>query len=70
MNASYVYGLSLLKDHAKRAVGALTPYETFRKATATALDDFDEEVLEEMESGDEYIVPEEEVIQDSPKSKT
>ena len=45
VNASYVYGLSILKDHAKRAIGTLTPYTTFEKATALD-EDFTEEPLE------------------------
>jgi alpha,alpha-trehalase len=31
-NASYVYGLSLLSLHAKRALGVNAPYEVYAKA--------------------------------------
>ncbi|KKY18422.1 putative neutral trehalase [Phaeomoniella chlamydospora] len=55
VNSSYVYGLSILKDHAKRAIGALTPYETFKKATAVNNDDF-EDALEDITSDDDYII--------------
>ncbi|OBW63859.1 MAG: Uncharacterized protein AUREO_060750 [Aureobasidium pullulans] len=34
VNASYVYGVALLDAHQRRAVGALTPWETYQKATA------------------------------------
>ncbi|KAI9813190.1 MAG: alpha,alpha-trehalase nth1 [Thelocarpon impressellum] len=33
VNASYVYGLEIIRAHMKRALGACTPYETFSKAT-------------------------------------
>ncbi|KAF2139278.1 glycoside hydrolase family 37 protein [Aplosporella prunicola CBS 121167] len=33
VNASYVYGLQLLNAHMRRALGALTTYDTFVKAT-------------------------------------
>ncbi|OKL64493.1 Neutral trehalase [Talaromyces atroroseus] len=32
VNASYVYGLEILSAHQRRALGAVTPYETFSKA--------------------------------------
>ncbi|KAH8697996.1 alpha,alpha-trehalase TreB/Nth1 [Talaromyces proteolyticus] len=32
VNASYVYGLEILNTHQRRALGAVTPYETFSKA--------------------------------------
>lgn len=32
VNASYVYGLEILNAHQRRALGAVTPYETFSKA--------------------------------------
>jgi hypothetical protein len=32
VNASYVYGLQLINAHMRRALGTLTPYETFIKA--------------------------------------
>jgi hypothetical protein len=44
VNASYVYGLTFLPMHMKRALGTLTPYETFKKATEiklSAIDDVD-----------------------------
>ncbi|KAF2399422.1 neutral trehalase short isoform [Trichodelitschia bisporula] len=33
VNASYVYGLTLCNAHMKRALGALTPWDTYLKAT-------------------------------------
>lgn len=33
VNASYVYGLTIVNTHMKRALGTCTPWETFRKAT-------------------------------------
>lgn len=32
VNASYVYGLGFITTEMKRALGALTPYETYEKA--------------------------------------
>ncbi|KAJ5606366.1 treB [Penicillium lagena] len=32
VNASYVYGLEILNAHMRRALGAITPYETYHKA--------------------------------------
>lgn len=32
MNASYVYGLQFITTEMKRALGTLTPYDTFEKA--------------------------------------
>lgn len=32
VNASYVYGLQIVNAHMRRALGTLTPYETFSKA--------------------------------------
>ncbi len=37
VNASYVYGLSFIPMHMKRALGTLTPYDTFAKATEIKL---------------------------------
>jgi len=37
VNASYVYGLSFLPMHMRRALGTLTPYDTFEKATKIKL---------------------------------
>ncbi|OJJ49232.1 hypothetical protein ASPZODRAFT_129648 [Penicilliopsis zonata CBS 506.65] len=34
VNASYVYGLEILNAHMRRALGAITPYETYSKAVA------------------------------------
>ncbi|KAG4419197.1 hypothetical protein IFR04_007698 [Cadophora malorum] len=34
VNASYVYGLQLITAHARRALGTLTPFETYLRATA------------------------------------
>lgn len=33
VNASYVYGLQIINAHMKRALGACTPFDSFRKAT-------------------------------------
>ena len=33
VNASYVYGLTIVNVHMKRALGACTPWETFYQAT-------------------------------------
>ena len=35
VNASYVYGLDILNAHQRRALGAVTPWETYSKAVAT-----------------------------------
>lgn len=32
VNASYVYGLQIVNAHMRRALGTLTPFETFTKA--------------------------------------
>ncbi|KAK5064564.1 hypothetical protein LTR84_000397 [Exophiala bonariae] len=37
VNASYVYGLSFLPMHMKRALGTITPYEVFARATEIKL---------------------------------
>jgi hypothetical protein len=49
VNASYVYGLSFIPMHMKRALGTLTPYDTFAKATEIklAVDDTIEEGSDE-----------------------
>ena len=39
VNASYVYGLSFLPMHMKRALGTLTPWSTFWKATEVKFDE-------------------------------
>ena len=33
VNASYVYGLTIVNAHMKRALGALTPWDTFQRMT-------------------------------------
>lgn len=33
VNASYVYGLQTITAHMRRALGTLTPYETFSRAS-------------------------------------
>ena len=38
VNASYVYGLNIVRAHMKRALGACTPFETFNKATEQELE--------------------------------
>lgn len=38
VNASYVYGLQIVNAHMKRALGACTPYDTFRAATESNVD--------------------------------
>ena len=32
VNASYIYGLQIINAHMRRALGTLTPYDTFIKA--------------------------------------
>jgi alpha,alpha-trehalase len=32
VNASYIYGLTLVSAHMRRALGALTPWDTFEEA--------------------------------------
>jgi alpha,alpha-trehalase len=34
VNASFVYGLEILNAHQRRALGAITAYETYNKAVA------------------------------------
>ncbi|OAP58629.1 hypothetical protein AYL99_07719 [Fonsecaea erecta] len=61
VNASYVYGLSFIPMHMKRALGTLTPYETFARATEIKLG-AGEGTIEEgsdesrQESSDEAVV--------------
>jgi hypothetical protein len=38
VNASYVYGLQITNAHMRRALGTLTPYPQYAKATETTLD--------------------------------
>ena len=46
VNASYVVGLSIVNIHMRRALGTLTPYETFAKATQMKIDEEEEPDLE------------------------
>jgi len=46
VNASYVVGLSIINIHMRRALGTLTPYETFAKATQMKIDEEEELELE------------------------
>lgn len=46
VNASYVYGLSFIPMHMKRALGTLTPYDTFAKATEIKLGAYDDTIEE------------------------
>lgn len=39
MNASYVYGLQLVNAHMRRALGTLTQWDDYAKATETILED-------------------------------
>jgi hypothetical protein len=53
VNASYVYGMTLVPIHMRRALGILTSWEKFQKATEVKLDGFDrddtiEEGIEEL----------------------
>ena len=41
VNASYVYGMTLVPMHMRRALGILTTWERFEKATEVKLDGFD-----------------------------
>lgn len=41
VNASYVYGLQIVNSHMKRALGAVTPWDTFKKALEEAQDPVD-----------------------------
>ncbi|EXJ89801.1 neutral trehalase [Capronia epimyces CBS 606.96] len=65
VNASYVYGLSFIPMHMKRALGTITPYDTFAKATEIKLGGTIEEGSDESrpESADEA----EAVISSSPE---
>lgn len=36
VNASYVYGLQIVTEHMRRALGTVTPWETFKKITDAA----------------------------------
>lgn len=45
VNASYVYGLNLVSTDMKRALGTLTPWETFERAQKAK----EEKMLEDLE---------------------
>ena len=47
MNASYVVGLSLITIHMRRALGTLTPYDTFAKAIQLKIDEEGDSELDE-----------------------
>jgi hypothetical protein len=59
VNASYVVGLSIINIHMRRALGTLTPYETFAKATQMKIDEEKEHELEngvgELSMGDAVV---------------
>jgi len=38
VNASYVVGLSIVGEHMQRALGTLTPWESYHKATNAVID--------------------------------
>lgn len=38
VNASYVYGLTIVSSHARRALGTLTPFETWHNKTNPILE--------------------------------
>lgn len=39
VNASYVYGLQIVNAHMRRALGTLTPYEDYARATESIPED-------------------------------
>jgi hypothetical protein len=47
VNASFVHGLSLIPKHMQRALGTLTEWETFRKATEIKLNGFEDGLIRE-----------------------
>jgi hypothetical protein len=57
VNASYVYGLSFIPIHMKRALGTLTPYDTFAKATQINLSAVDESADETIQEGSDESRP-------------
>jgi hypothetical protein len=61
VNASYVVGLSIINIHMKRALGTLTPFETFAKATKMKID---EEHDSELEDGVGELSVEETVVEE------
>lgn len=48
VNASYVYGLTIVNVHMRRALGALTPYDTFAKATEITAEEFEDMTIAEV----------------------
>jgi hypothetical protein len=58
VNASWVYALSFIPMHAKRALGALTPWETYEKATKIRLGGFEDGLIREnSHEGSDEITP-------------
>ena len=58
VNASFVFGLSFLPMHMKRALGTITPWKTFAEKTAIKLENFDElTILELAEEVDTPGIP-------------
>lgn len=47
VNASFVYGLSFLPIHMRRALGAITPWDTFEEKTMVKVDQAGEMVIQE-----------------------
>lgn len=39
VNASYVYGLTMVNAHEKRAIATLTPWSQYARATALPVDE-------------------------------
>lgn len=60
MNASYVVGLSLITIHMRRALGTLTPYDTFAKAIQLKIDEEGDSELDDddFETGDDTAMSE------------
>lgn len=57
VNASYVYGLSFIPIHMKRALGTLTPYDTFARATQINLSAVDESADETIQEASDESRP-------------
>jgi alpha,alpha-trehalase len=55
VNASFVYGLAFIPMHMRRALGTLTTWETFEKATTIKLSGFEDGSIEE--ASDEATPP-------------
>lgn len=49
VNASYVYGLQIVNAHMKRALGAVTTWDTFKKMTEGQNGESVEEIKADME---------------------